>query len=107
LLRSFLEKAIKAYAERLGEDIRDPKQPNKYVFLADALLWLENHFKGTSNRAYVQVVIKIRTGKLNGYVPSMDHLNAINHNHHIMASTADVRESWSTMKSLMTFLLKP
>lgn len=107
LLRTFLEKTIKAYAESINEDIRDTSNPSRYVYMADALKWLENHVKNTRNRAFVQVISKIRSGKLSGYVSSMDHLNAINHNHHISASTEDVRESWNAMKGLVGFLFKP
>ena len=107
LLRTFLEKTIKAYADSLNEEIKDTSNQTGYVYLSDALKWLESHVKNIGKRAFVQVIVKIRAGRLSGYVSSMDHLNAINHNHHISASAEDARECWNTMKGLLSFILKP
>jgi hypothetical protein len=51
------------------------------------------------------VVVKIRSGKLSDYVGSRDHLNAINHNHLIVATATDVRDAWDMMSSLLKEVL--
>ncbi len=107
LLRTFLEKTIKAYAELLNEDIKKSSQSNGYVQLANCLNWLEEHLKTSGKTAYIQVINKVRSGKIGSYIPSMDHLNAINHNHRIGASPEDVRVCWDTMLGLLKVMLKP
>src|SRR5690606_19428937 len=84
LIRTFLEKTIKAYAEALGEDIRNDSNDEGFVFLSHCLIWLENHFRTTGRRAYIQPILKIRKGR-KGFVGSKEHLDATNHNHHIFA----------------------
>jgi len=106
LLRTFLEKTIKAYAEVLGEDIKKDSNEKGFVYLSNCLIWLENHFKTTGQTAYIQAVLKIRSDR-NGFVGSMAHLNATNHNHHIFAVPDDVREAWATIEGVMKAVLKP
>lgn len=107
LLRTFLEKSIKAHAESIQQDIKKSSNQSGYVFLSNCLTWLEERLKSEGQTAYIQVVAKIRSGKINGYVSSMDHLNAVNHNHQIVAAPDDVRECWNTMEGLMRVILKP
>ena len=106
LLRTFLEKTIKAYAEVLGEDIRKGSNDKGFVFLSNCLVWLEDHFRTTGMMAYIQPVQKIRGGRY-GFVGSKEHLDATNHNHHIFATADDVRESWATIEGIMKAVLKP
>lgn len=106
LLRTFLEKTIKAYAEVLGEDIRKGSNEKGFVFLSNCLVWLEDHFRTTGMTAYIQPVQKIRGGRY-GFVGSKEHLDATNHNHHIFATPDDVRESWATIEGIMKAVLKP
>lgn len=106
LLRTFLEKTIKAYAEVLGEDIRKGSNEKGFVFLSNCLVWLEDHFRTTGMTAYIQPVQKIRGGRY-GFVGSKEHLDATNHNHHIFATPDDVRESWATIEGIMKAALKP
>lgn len=106
LLRTFLEKTIKAYAEVLGEDIKKDSNEKGFVYLSNCLIWLENHFKTTGQTAYIQAVLKIRSDR-NGFVGSMAHLNATNHNHHIFAAPDDVREAWATIEGVMKAVLRP
>lgn len=107
LLRTFLEKTIKAYAEVRGEEIKKSSADKGYVYLSNCLIWLEQHVKDRGLMAYIQVIVKIRNGRISGYVSSMDHLNAINHNHQIVAAPEDVRETWTVMEGLLKVMLKP
>ncbi|MFJ5541976.1 hypothetical protein [Micromonospora chalcea] len=118
LIRTFLEKSIKAYTDSKGEDIRsslnaaaareDPDTKNfvKFVQLGECLIWLEKHFQENGPTALRQVVVKIRSGKVAAdYVASADHMNAINHNHQVFATTTDVRECWDTMRGLLKAIM--
>lgn len=106
LLRTFLEKTIKAYAEVLGEDIKRDSNEKGFVYLSNCLVWLENHFKTTGQTAFIQAVQKIRSDRY-GFVGSKAHLDATNHNHHIFAVPDDVREAWATIEGVMKAVLKP
>lgn len=105
LLRTFLEKTIKAYAEILGEDIRRTGNDQGFVQLGHSLLWLEGHFKEKGPKAFVQPIQRIRGGKT--FVGSKEHLDATNHNHHIVTSSDDVRAAWSSIESILKAVLKP
>ena len=106
LLRTFLEKTIKAHAEVLGEDIKKGSNEQGFVYLSNCLVWLEEHFKTNGQTAFIQPVQKIRGGRY-GFVGSKAHLDATNHNHHIFATPDDVRECWATIEGVMKAVLKP
>ncbi len=106
LLRTFLEKTIKAYAEVLNADIKKVSTDQGFVYLSNCLIWLEVHFKETGKTAYIQAVQKIRDGR-DGFVGSKAHLDATNHNHHTFATPDDVRECWATIEGVMKVVLKP
>jgi hypothetical protein len=105
LLRTFLEKTVKAYAEVLGEEIRKKSNDQGFVYLSNCLIWLEEHFKSTGQTAYIQTLQKIR-GERYGFVGSKAHLDATNHNHHIFATPDDVRECWTTIEGVIRAVLK-
>ena len=105
LLRTFLEKTIKAYAEALGEDIRRGSNDKGFVYLSHCLIWLEDHFRTSGKTAYIQPLQKIRGGRY-GFVGSKEHLDATNHNHHIFATPDDVRECWATIEGVLKAVLK-
>ncbi|SEF11641.1 hypothetical protein SAMN04489740_4126 [Arthrobacter alpinus] len=105
LLRTFLEKTIKAYAEIVGEDIRRTGNEQGFVQLSHSLLWLEAHFKENGPKAFVQPIQRIRGGKT--FVGSKEHLDATNHNHHVVTSADDVRAAWSSIESILKAVLKP
>lgn len=108
LLRTFLEKTIKAYADSVGVDIRTQQNIQGFVFLSHCLQWLENYLPTVGHRALAQVVRKLASGKVSGYYSaSTDALNAINHNHKVHAEPEDVRSCWSTMHELMKVVLAP
>lgn len=106
LLRTFLEKTIKAHAEVLGEEIKKSSNEQGFVYLSNCLVWLEQHFKSTGQTAFIQPVQKIRGGRY-GFVGSKAQLDATNHNHHIFATPDDVRECWATIEGVMKAVLKP
>ena len=54
----------------------------------------------------VQVLKQMMSGRVLDYPKSSDFMNALNHNHHVSVSTAEVRESWSQMKSVLAVALK-
>lgn len=114
LIRTFLEKTIKAYAERLGVDIRTSSNNqggannlNGFVQLSHCLTWLELHFQANGPISLVQVVRRVKSGRLTDYIGSAEYMNAINHNHHIFATADDVRTCWSAIDSLLREMLKP
>jgi hypothetical protein len=102
LMRTFLEKSIKAYAEANRIDIRQEQNVNGYVYLSNCLAWLESRVSAQGPRHLIQVIKKIRSNKVgDSYIVSMDHLNAINHNHHIFVSGDEVQTAWSMMLSVL------
>lgn len=106
LLRTFLEKLIKAYAHVQREDIRVSSNRSGYVYLNECLVWMEARVVSQGPTALAQVVRKIRgKGAWVNYSSSADHLNAINHNYEIVASATDVRDTWNTMSGLVKHLL--
>lgn len=107
LLRTLLEKTTKSFAEAMKEDIKKSgRNQNGYVFLSDCLKWLESWFVTHGPKSQVQVVKKVQSTKVGNFSGSQDHLNAINHNHHVFASGDDVRNAWDVMRSLIVEMLK-
>lgn len=107
LLRTFLEKVIKAYAESLNENIRNTSNQNGFVQLGHCLIWLEEYLKTNNKTAYLQVISKIRGNRIGDYIMTVDHMNAINHNHQVFASADEVRSCWDGMLGLIKVMLKP
>ncbi|MFE4176948.1 hypothetical protein ACFRR7_33775 [Streptomyces sp. NPDC056909] len=109
LIRTFLEKSIKAYAEKLGVDLKAHagKQAGGFVQLGNCLNWLEEYAKSTRKTPFIQVIQKIRGNKIGGYIPTIDHMNAINHNHHVFATADEVKACWDGMEGLIRMMLKP
>lgn len=106
LLRTFLEKSIKSYAEAIGEEIKKKSQDQGFVFLSNCLVWLEGHFQKTKQTALLQPIRKIR-GIRTDFVGTHEHLNATNHNHLLVATPDDVRETWIMMEPVLRAVLKP
>lgn len=105
LLRSFLEKTIKAYAESIHEDILGANSSKRgHIALSACLEWVEGYYRRIGNKSIVQVVKKIKDGG-SGFVESKECLDAINHNHNIGAEPDDVRRSWNAMFPLMKAML--
>lgn len=109
ILRTLLEKTIKAYIDVSGGGIENvnKKRNNGYIYLNDCLIWLENHFKDNGKKALIQPITKIRTERfeLHGFVGTQTHLNSVNHNHLICVSAQDVRSSWLTIQVVLKAIL--
>lgn len=105
LLRTLLEKAIKAFADAKGKDLKRSGL-NGYVYLANCLEWLEGWFVANGPKAEVQVVRRVRSNMPRNFHGSQDLLNAINHNHKIFATGNEVRTAWDAMRSLIEEMLK-
>jgi hypothetical protein len=107
LIRSFLEKSVKAYAEAKRVDI--PRKC-KYVFLDTALEWLLTDVEGApGKKSLVQVIKKLRQNdKFSpySYYATADYLNAANHNHQIFIEKTDVENLWSTILPLLRYVLR-
>lgn len=106
LMRTFIEKAIKAYADGLGQEI--PKQ-GRYVYLDGALAWLAEDVKAAGQTKLVQVVAKLRNNqKMNPYAygVSGDLLNAANHNHEIVIDKSEVLAAWTGVLNLLRYVLR-
>jgi hypothetical protein len=108
LLRSFLEKSIKAYAHQRGEQI--PKLPGgrgTFIYLKDALAWMKTHAE-QHHRPLVQVISQIlaRTTVNSLYFISDDHMNGINHNYDLIVTEHDVRDTWVKLKPLFAYIYK-
>lgn len=106
LLRTFLEKSIKAYADSISEDVKRQSQGQGFVFLSNCLVWLEEHFKSSKQTALIQPIHKLR-GIKTGFVGTKEHLDATNHNHQIVATPDDVRETWIMMEPVLKAVLQP
>ncbi len=102
LMRTFLEKSIKAHAEANLK----PKGNQGYVYLKNCLEWMLEDAQKSGPKHIVQVLKQMMSGSVLDYPKSSDFMNALNHNHHVSASTAEVRESWSQMKSVLAVALK-
>lgn len=103
VLRSFVEKTIKAFAYQQREKIDHNGQ---FVQLSDCLRWLERYCGDHSSlKQFKGVVAQIRTSKSNFAVTS-DAYNAANHDHNLPFGPADVRQAWNTVHPVMKELLR-
>lgn len=108
MIRAVLEKSIKAFAEAKSVDIRSTGNNQKgYVQLGDALKWLLEYVKNNGPRHLIQVIEGVRTGKLVTYTNSGDALNAVNHNHHFEVDPDQAHAMWSSIDSIMRYVMKP
>lgn len=112
MLRTVLEKTIKAYAESKNETIKGwfgktGKPVPRYEQLGDCLLYLRADLDATGKTGLVQVLQKITSNKPDSWTVSATHLNAMNHNHHISATSNDVEEMWNQMTSLIRHMMTP
>lgn len=106
LIRTFIEKSVKAYAD--GKGVKIPKK-GPYVFLDGALAWLAEDVKAGGQTKLVQVIAKLRNNeKVNPYAygTSADMLNAANHNHEIAIDKGEVLTAWTGVLNLMRYVLR-
>ena len=106
LMRTFIEKSVKAYADGLKQTI-PTKGP--YVYLDSALAWLEDDIKANGPKKLLQVVAKLRNNqKMNVYAygTSGDLLNAANHNHEFSIDKSEVLAAWNGVIILLRYVLR-
>jgi ParB-like chromosome segregation protein Spo0J len=112
LIRTFLEKSIKAYAHASGQEIK-PKRAGSFVFLDDALVWLAEDLDlngGHQKRALKQVIQKLRSKEkvvtYTSFSASKTLLDATNHNHQMFAEPSDALDAWESMLPLLKYVLR-
>jgi hypothetical protein len=104
LLRTFIEKSIKAHAESLGESI--PTKRGQVSF-DDTLAYLQDKITASGDRALVPAMQKLRsTRSFTNFQLSKEALDAANHNPHIFMSPEDVKDLWDSLPGVLKFYLK-
>ncbi|MDA8344863.1 MAG: hypothetical protein M0Z66_05190 [Thermaerobacter sp.] len=108
MIRAALEKSIKSFAEAKSVDIKATgNNQNGYVQLRHALNWLLEDVKANGPTYLRQVIEGVRTGRLVTYTSSGDSLNAINHNHHFKVDPEQAFAMWTSVDSIMRYVMKP
>jgi hypothetical protein len=105
LLRSFLECALKAYFEQIGNPVRPAKGQN-YVTLDTVLQAFKTEMDTVKNTQLSQVTQKI-ISDTNMTAYSAQFLNATNHNPSVFAIDKDVENAWDGLEKLFRFVLDP
>lgn len=107
MIRAVLEKSIKSFAEAKSVDIKATgNNQNGYVQLRHALNWLLEDVKANGPTYLRQVIEGVRTGRLVTYTNSGDSLNAINHNHHFKVDPEQAFAMWTSVDSIMRYVMK-
>lgn len=111
LLRTFIEKSIKAYAAGKNAVI-PPLRQGGFVQLDAALQWLEADIRqsGHQNRGLVQAVSRLRSNKnfnQGGFNTSKEFLDAANHNHQIFVTDKEVKDLWDAVINILRYALQP
>jgi hypothetical protein len=104
LIRSFLEKTIKAYADI--EASRIAAGPGGQIQLSQCLVWLENYANQANDRSIVPVIKKLQSGKFKEYAASAMYLNDLNHNQNVFAEPEDVHGVWNSMDGLLRLMFR-
>ncbi len=108
MIRAVLEKSIKSFAEAKSIDIRGTgNNQNGRVQLGHALSWLLEYAKGNGPTYLQQVIEGVKSGKLVTYTNSGDALNALNHNHHFSVDSDQAFAMWTSIDSIMRYVMKP
>lgn len=107
-LRTALERAIKAFAEHKGENLRSRlrKKDKQFLQLGDALEFLESYLNEFGPNGLIQPVKKLRANTTKDYMLSLDSLNASCHNPNFQVSAEEVLEFWDSIEGLMKELIK-
>lgn len=104
LLRTFIEKSVKAYAESLEETI--PTKRGQVSF-DDTLAYLQDKIAGSGDKALIAAMQKLRsTRSFTNFQLSKEALDAANHNPHIFMSPEDVKDLWDSLPGILKFYLK-
>lgn len=108
LLRTSLEKAIKAFAEAKGADIKAASNDGKgFVQLGHALKWLLGHVNDSQNGAppgMKQCIGKVRGSKLVS-MATKETADAVAHNHRFRVDSEDVIHGWESVDPIMRYLM--
>lgn len=105
LLRTFLEKVIKAYAR--DNNLTIVPKHGGHVQLGDCLNWLSNHVQTLPNHSSLSaMIVKIQSRNPKQYATSAAYLNDINHNPDMYATPQDTHDLWEAMIGLMQLMLK-
>lgn len=106
-LRAALEKSIKSFAEAKSIDIKATGNNDKgRVQLGHALKWLLEYVQSNGPVYLKQCIESVRTGRLVTYTTTKDALDAANHNHHFHVDPDEVFAMWSSIDSIMRYLMK-
>jgi hypothetical protein len=107
-LRTFIEKLVKAYADVVGVDIKSTGNSQQgHVQLRHCLTWMEEYLRDNSEASLAQVVKRVKDNIGVTYPSTSEYLNAVNHNHLILASPNDVRAAWAAVRPLIRWILRP
>jgi hypothetical protein len=108
MIRAVLEKSIKSFAEAKSIDIRKTgNNQNGRVQLGQALSWLLEYAKANGPTYLQQVIEGVKSGNLVTYTNSGDALNALNHNHHFKVDADQAFAMWTSIDSIMRYVMKP
>ena len=77
------------------------------VQLGNALSWLLDHVNTNGPSHLKHPIKRVQTGFLVTYTSTADSLNAINHNHHFNVDRDQAFAMWSSIDSIMRYLMKP
>lgn len=108
LIRTFLEKSIKAYAAGTGNPIQ-PSKPGAFVYLDGALAWLTEDVRaaGQPHKALLQPINKLRSNRsINQYQFTKEFLDAANHNHEIFVRHEEVKDLWDSILNILRYVLR-
>jgi hypothetical protein len=105
LIRTFLEKSIKAYAADLNVKLT-PKQPGGFVYLDDALIWLSTQVSAAGEKSLIQPINRLRSKRsYSSFSLTKDFLDSANHNHQIFITPDEVRDLWDSIINILRFVL--
>lgn len=108
ILRSLLERSVKAFADHLNLDIRVEisKKNLKYLQLDDCLLWLEGYFESNGPLKLQQAVQGTRSRQSSRFNVTVSGMNASNHNHAYLVHAEDVWELWNSVDPILREIVK-
>lgn len=107
LMRTFLEKTIKAFAANQNVEI-PRRSKSKHVQLYDALVWLQHKFETEELDDLKQSVSTLLTQQsYNFFFETKEYLDAANHNPHIFIDSQHVVGLWESMAGIIRYLLRP
>lgn len=106
LIRTFVEKAIKAYAEDLGKAIVPAK--GRFVYLDTALKWLIDEVTNAGVRSLLQPLNILHANKQFNYQYQVtkDFLDAANHNHKVIITGENVKDIWDLTVVILRYVLR-